>query len=139
MTNTVKITPPVSPSSVLSCHEVDATKFTVTYGGGMGGSCATLYALDYHTDKVAGQDVYVVTLLDGSTEEINAHYVARKKATRLVEQLTDATAWYNHSAIKCKEHKIHEFYELEVDETWDRVNGIAGSKGTIYKRQYTVV
>jgi hypothetical protein len=97
---TVTIGLPCTPSKNISKEEMKVTEILVSWGGGMGGSSQRLYG------KVllgATEECLVFQTIQGEEIEIGTKYIVTKKSVTLVKIVTDVTAHWNYTNIRCKE------------------------------------
>ena len=131
--NTVVIGKPVSPSTILSAEEIKVEQIVLSYGGGMGGTTRTLYAVS--RTKVE-DNFYALTLIDGKELEVGISFVVSKEPKKIVKLHTDKTLHSNYHKIVCRKSEMLEYILLEVDESFIISDDYRkGEKLTIVKKE----
>ena len=70
-----RISRPMTPSEWMGCERVPMTIIEITYGGGLGGSCQTLYCERIEYDNFVNTKTIKVTTLDKKTILLNTRYI----------------------------------------------------------------
>ena len=73
---------PCSPSKHVSQTIEPATKLTLSYGGGMGGSCRHIYAKSIKEIQKFGITMLEVIPFFGEAEEVNPQFVVASKTAK---------------------------------------------------------
>jgi len=110
---TLKIGLPVTPAKHLSLDIILATEILITYGGGVGGSNKTYYAIDSGTNM----NDYIV--LNGETVFINPEFIVTKRKVRIAKVITDTTGHSNHSKVTCECSMLTRYILLKFEELYE--------------------
>lgn len=119
------ISNPVSPSENISLTSERATKVTITYGGGMGGSKREIYAKSVIEVQKFGMTFVQLTPFFGEVEQINPKYIVSLQECNMVTQVTDSTKHANFHKKVCERRTITCFYEVGIK---DVVQSIVSNK-----------
>lgn len=103
-----------SPSEITDTQELAATKFLVSYGGGMGGANQTHYALDYKTND----KFYVLELLNGNQIKINPRFIVSMQDKKVLRIENDVTAHSNYREKNCEKYIIVNYYAMDDTDTY---------------------
>ena len=114
--NLLNIYLPVTPSTRISSEEIVTDIFTVSYGGGMGGSSETIYA----RKTVDSKNIVILTLLSGEEIELTKTYIVKKRTARLVKVVTDTRLHRENN--KFKKHHTIQYFSLNYCQNYKTHN-----------------
>lgn len=125
---TINIFKPCSPSVKVSIGESKGIKFTVSWGGGMGGSSQTIYAT-----KVSRKgDIVSITSIDGQVYKVTKNFIVMEKDVKIVKLVTDITAHSNYHSKQCNKNILTQYFSINANESYSYNSEYGESPKVIY-------
>ena len=75
---------PLTPATITDIYQSNGFEITVSYGGGMGGSCETFNTLDNITDEMLNNEYIIVHCLNGKTVKLFTKFIVKVVAIKIV-------------------------------------------------------
>ena len=122
-----------SPSKIIESDVLNATKIVSSYGGGMGGTNTTYYAIDIDKERIPLE----ITIQDirGRTITLGYNFIVSQEPVRLLKLTHDITAHCNYrkrsveSAIDIEYNVLYQNEEFTIDTE----NYKSENKRSVYK------
>ncbi len=75
---------PLTPATITDVYQSNGFEITVSYGGGMGGSCETFNTLDNITDEMLYNEYIMVHCLNGKTVTLFTKFIVKVVPIKIV-------------------------------------------------------
>ena len=107
-----KIGLPLTPATITNVYQSNGFEITVSYGGGMGGSCEVFNTLDNITDEMLYNEYIMVRCLNGKTITVFTKFIVKIVPIKIVVTVGEHD---NPHFIQYGNHFVctYKFYENE--------------------------
>ena len=75
---------PLTPATITDIYQSEGFEITVSYGGGMGGSCETFNTLDNITDEMLYNEYIMIHCLNGKTVTLFTKFIVKVVPIKIV-------------------------------------------------------
>ena len=82
--NSVEIGLPITPAKVNNIFEVNGYEITLSYGGGMGGSCEKIISLTNVTREMLSYDCFTIKTINNETLTIFTRFIVKVVPKKIV-------------------------------------------------------
>ena len=103
---------PLTPATITDVYQSNGFEITVSYGGGMGGSCETFNTLDNITDEMLYNEYIMLHCLNGKTITVFTKFIVKVVPIKIVVTVGEHD---NPHFIQYGNHFVctYKFYENE--------------------------